>query len=216
MATPHVSGAAALYLAKNPTATPAQVTAVLKQNGQAGVISNSLTPNGNILLNTSFLNSAESAPIVGVPTAPATPVASSIGKDSFALNWVAPADNGSSIVGYKVEFRSAATATWSSLSTTETFAQIAGLEPSTGYQARVSAVNAVGASAPSPTIVLTTLGLPPATPTGLAVYSNWGTGTQFTWVPVASSGVNPIKGYRLELLRGETWINSTFTTSRWV
>ncbi len=215
MATPHVSGAAALYLAKNPTATPAQVTAVLKQNGQAGVISNSLTPNGNILLNTSFLNSAESAPIVGVPTAPATPVASSIGKDSFALNWVAPADNGSPIVGYKVEFRSAATATWSSLSTTETFAQIAGLEPSTGYQARVSAVNAVGASAPSPTIVLTTLGLPPSTPTGLAVYSNWGTGTQFTWVPVASSGVNPIKGYRLELLRGETWINSTFTTSRW-
>ncbi len=71
MATPHVSGAAALYLAKNPTATPAQVTAALKQNGQAGVISNSLTPNGNILLNTSFLNSAESAPIVGVPTAPA-------------------------------------------------------------------------------------------------------------------------------------------------
>ena len=38
MASPHVAGVAALYLALNPTATPAQVTAALKANGVSNTI----------------------------------------------------------------------------------------------------------------------------------------------------------------------------------
>ena len=213
MATPHVSGAAALYLSANPSASPAEVTLALKQNGQAGVISNSNTPNGNILLNTSFLNSANPAPIAGVPAAPAAPKVTSVTRDAVSLSWLAPADGGSPLTGYNVEFRSAATAVWSSITTDQTNATIGQLSPTTGYQVRVTAINAVGVSAPSPIVVLTTAGDAPATPTGLRVYANWGFGTQFTWNPVASSGINPIKGYRLELLKGDQWVEGTYTTS---
>ena len=56
MASPHVTGAAALYLGQNPNATPAQVQTALVNNA----ISNTLTgvPAGtpNRLLNIDFLN----------------------------------------------------------------------------------------------------------------------------------------------------------------
>jgi subtilisin family serine protease len=39
MASPHVAGVAAQYLALNPTATPAQVMTALKNNATSGVIS---------------------------------------------------------------------------------------------------------------------------------------------------------------------------------
>lgn len=215
MATPHVSGAAALYLSKYPAASPAEVTSALKQNGQSGVISNSNTPNGNILLNTSFLNTPEQGPIAGAPNAPAAPIASAITREGFTLTWQSPSDGGSPITGYKVEYRGTASPIWSSVSAEQTFATIAGLTPTTGYQVRVSAVNAVGTSSPSPVVLLVTAGDPPATPTGLAVYANWGFGTQFTWNPVSSTGANPIKGYRLELLKGEAWVEATYTTSKY-
>ena len=38
MATPHVAGAAALYLAANPAATPSQVAAALTNNATTGVV----------------------------------------------------------------------------------------------------------------------------------------------------------------------------------
>lgn len=56
MASPHVAGVAALYLAKNPTATPAQVKAALV----AGALSNKVSDRGNgspnLLLNSTFVN----------------------------------------------------------------------------------------------------------------------------------------------------------------
>ena len=50
MATPHVAGGAALFLAANPTATPAQVQAALKSNGTPNKITNPGTGSPNILL----------------------------------------------------------------------------------------------------------------------------------------------------------------------
>lgn len=54
MASPHVAGAAALYLQQNPNATPAQVAQAIYSNAATGKISN---PNGTVnrLLNTEFL-----------------------------------------------------------------------------------------------------------------------------------------------------------------
>ncbi|MER7063596.1 serine protease [Streptomyces albidoflavus] len=50
MATPHVVGAAALYAAENPSATPAQVQAALKANATSGVVTGPGTGSPNLLL----------------------------------------------------------------------------------------------------------------------------------------------------------------------
>ncbi|MGX2994758.1 S8 family peptidase [Streptomyces sp. JNUCC 64] len=51
MASPHVAGAAALYLQANPTATPAQVSAALVASATTGVVGNPGTGSPNRLLN---------------------------------------------------------------------------------------------------------------------------------------------------------------------
>jgi subtilisin family serine protease len=61
MASPHVAGAGALYLAANPSHTPAQVDAALKNNASLNKITNPGTGSPNRLLNISFLNGAPPA-----------------------------------------------------------------------------------------------------------------------------------------------------------
>ena len=55
MATPHVVGAAALYLGENPSATPADVRDALVDNAEHGAVSNPGTGSPNELLSTAFL-----------------------------------------------------------------------------------------------------------------------------------------------------------------
>ncbi|WP_222853997.1 S8 family serine peptidase [Fodinicola acaciae] len=55
MAAPHVTGAAALYLAANPGATPAQVQDALVSNATAGVVRNPGSGSPNKLLFTGFI-----------------------------------------------------------------------------------------------------------------------------------------------------------------
>src|SRR5690606_22820721 len=52
MAAPHVAGAAALYLADNPQATPAEVSEALTSSATEGAISNPTGETPNLLLNT--------------------------------------------------------------------------------------------------------------------------------------------------------------------
>ncbi|MEU4801687.1 S8 family serine peptidase [Actinosynnema sp. NPDC023587] len=56
MASPHVAGAAAVYLAQNTSATPAQVRNALVTNGTTGKLSGINTGSPNVLLYTGFLN----------------------------------------------------------------------------------------------------------------------------------------------------------------
>jgi serine protease len=58
MASPHVAGVAALYLAANPTATPAQVKAALLAGSLSGKVSGAGAGSPNLLINTQFLMSA--------------------------------------------------------------------------------------------------------------------------------------------------------------
>ncbi|HMC71166.1 MAG TPA: S8 family serine peptidase, partial [Mycobacteriales bacterium] len=55
MATPHVCGASALYLAGNPTATPAAVASALTSNATSGVVIGPGTGSPNRLLYTGFI-----------------------------------------------------------------------------------------------------------------------------------------------------------------
>jgi len=57
MATPHVSGAAALYLALNPAATPVQVASAILRTATSGVLTNLGAGSPNLLLYTGALNS---------------------------------------------------------------------------------------------------------------------------------------------------------------
>jgi subtilisin family serine protease len=56
MSAPHAAGAAGLYLAANPSATPSQVAAALVNNATSGVVTNPGTGSPNKLLFMGFLN----------------------------------------------------------------------------------------------------------------------------------------------------------------
>jgi len=64
MATPHTTGASALYLAGNPTATPASVASALTSNATSGVVINAGTGSPNRLLYTGFIGGGGSAPAI--------------------------------------------------------------------------------------------------------------------------------------------------------
>src|SRR5207253_6805063 len=87
MATPHVVGAAALYLSASPGATPAQVTLALTSNATTGVIQLLPVQTVNLLLYTGFI-SAPLATITVTPnpaivTSGATQQFTAVGKDAF-------------------------------------------------------------------------------------------------------------------------------------
>ncbi len=67
MASPHVAGAAALYLAANPSATPAQVAAAISGNATTGALTSLPANTVNKLLFTGFIGGATT------PTPPTEP-----------------------------------------------------------------------------------------------------------------------------------------------
>jgi serine protease len=70
MASPHVAGAAALYLSANPSATPAQVDAALKTNATGNTITSLPVNTANLLLFTGFIGGAGTTPTPPPPTEP--------------------------------------------------------------------------------------------------------------------------------------------------
>lgn len=166
MATPHVTGVAALYLEKNPNAKPAEVAGALRAGALAGVVVDAKSINGNYLLNTKFLggNTAPApTPItVDAPTvAPAPSVATSIpakpttvfatkAVTGYKLSWKAPTNAGTSgIIGYKVE-SSVNGSVWITTvvtTTSDAFANVA----VAGYY-RVTAIGSLGSGQPSLTV----------------------------------------------------------------
>ncbi len=81
MAAPHVAGAAALYLASNPTATPAQVASGLINNASLNKISNPGLSSPNVLLYTGSTTIDNIAPTVSLTT----PLSNAILTDTVTL-----------------------------------------------------------------------------------------------------------------------------------
>jgi len=87
MATPHVAGAAALYLQNNPGASPAQVASAISSNATSGALNSLLGSSPNRLLRVNGSGGTVSPPPVQDPApAPAPPPPNSAPSASFSVS----------------------------------------------------------------------------------------------------------------------------------
>ena len=154
MASPHVAGAAALLLEKNPSFTPAQIQSQLISGATPNKVTSPGTGSANLLLATDTAGPYV-APVVTVPATPSAPVISSNATGrltvvlntannggsairSYSLNlWTSPTSNGALTLARTVTVNSTAL----SLSAT-----ITGLTSRTFYVVTATASNAIGNS----------------------------------------------------------------------
>ena len=206
MASPHAAGVAALYLQAHPSATPAAVATAITEAATKDAISNVGNGSPNRLLYSQAFSPAPDT----VPSAPllvyATPMSQTV-----ALTWAPPAsDGGSAITDYNIEYKTSGATNWNffvdAISTTR-LAKVTGLVNGTQYSFRVSAVNAVGVSTPS----LTVLSTPFAPATLTAPRSLTGQiGRQsvtLSWLEPSSTGGHAVTDYIIEstIDAGLTW-----------
>ena len=162
-----------------------------------------------------FYSGTVSAFIAGVPGAPTSlTVSPSVGQAS--LDWVAPADNGGSVLtGYTVDYatNSGFSGALSTTSST-TNRTITGLTNGATYFFRVRATNSVGTGAPSPA-VSTFIASTPGAPTGLSAPIS-ARGIAASWFAPSNDGGVAVLGYRLDYGTDPAFggYNSVFTDSR--
>jgi len=145
MASPHVAGVAALYLADNPTASVSAVTNAIINNATLNKVTSAGTNSPNRLLYSIFGGST--TPDTTAPTTPASLAASVASASQINLSWTASTDaGGSGLAGYRIErcqgsgctnFAQIATSTTNSFSNT-------GLTAATSYSYRVRAYDGAG------------------------------------------------------------------------
>ena len=141
-----------------------------------------------------------SASAATAPQPPTGLTATTISSSRINLSWTAPSNNGgSAITGYMIERSANNGTTWSSIVNNTGSASTAysntGLNPSTSYSYRVSAINSIGTSSPSNTASATTKPAPPPVPTGItatpksssSITVSWTASTGATWYNVFSS-----------------------------
>jgi subtilisin family serine protease len=159
MATPHVAGAAALYLESFPGSTPDQVQTGLKSKAVASRIT--LVPAGtpNLLLQINYGVTPPPPPAVPVPVAPVllAPASAAVNQSlTSTLSW--NASSGATSYNLQVSTTSNFTAAVQNFNgLTAVSKALSGLANNTVYYWRVSATNASGTSLWSATFFFTTL-----------------------------------------------------------
>lgn len=155
MATPHLVGAAALYLHANPAATPAEVEVALESNATAGKVTNPGTGSPNLLLYTAFISAGPPPPPPSPPAAPSDLTASTVSHQRIDVAW---ADNSSDETGFELQRSTDAFATFTSINLGANVTSYSNTElaASTTYSYRIRANNAGGSSDFSNTASATT------------------------------------------------------------
>lgn len=120
-----------------------------------------------------------------IPAAPTSLTATVNSDTQVTLTWSEPANNGSAITGYTVQYKrniDASWTTWATNAETDRNAPITGLTGSTLYNFRVAAVNGIG-TGPYATVNATTNApaSPPGAPTNLSVTSPGLIGSLISW-----------------------------------
>ncbi len=139
------------------------------------------------------------------PTAPGAPtgLGATAGNTQVSLAWTAPASTGgSAITDYLVEYKlTSEPTTWSTFSdgtSTSTSATVTSLSNGSGYDFRVSAVNAIGTSTASGTASATpSAPTAPGAPTGLSGVSG-NNQVSLSWTAPVSNGGSAITDYLVE------------------
>jgi subtilisin family serine protease len=215
MATPHVAGAAALYLESFPGSTPDQVQAGLKSKAVASRIT--LVPEGtpNLLLQINFGVTPPPPPAVPVPVAPVLllPASSAVNQSlTPTLSW--NASSGATSYNLQVSTTSNFTAAVQNFNgLTAVSKALSGLANNTVYYWRVSATNASGTSLWSATYSFTTLPAVVSTPSTIGLLApilklpsdranRVSTRPTFTWN--TSRGV---KSYNIQVSTNPTFTN---------
>lgn len=144
--------------------------------------------------NYSYYSASVSTNSATIPSAPATPTASSVATTSFTANWIAP--SGGATTSYYLDVATDSGFTsfvsgYNNKSVAATSASVTGLTAGTAYYVRVRAVSAGGTSASSSTLTQITVPDAPATPSASSV----GT-TSFS---VSWSAVTGASSYKLDV-----------------
>jgi fibronectin type 3 domain-containing protein len=126
------------------------------------------------------------------PTAPAAPSAPSVvvGNGQATVSWAAPANGGSSITSYSVDYSANGGTSWTNFASNiaTTSATVTGLTNGTNYVFRVSATNSVGTSSSSTSSTSVTPNPVPNQPTGLTVTGNGSNAVTLTWTAPSGNG----------------------------
>jgi subtilisin family serine protease len=210
MASPHVAGAAALLLQSDPTATPAQIAALIVNSATPDVITGLAAGSPNLVLYTG------AAFVSPNPVAPSVPTSLTAvgGVTQASLSWTAPTQSGGAdVTDYVVEYSSNSGSTWTVFAdgvSTSTAATVTGLTNGTTYQFRVKAVSSGGTSEASSTATAV-VGVPSA-PTSLSA-TPLGLSIRLSWTAPAQNGGSVITDYVAQFSTdsGATW--STFSDS---
>lgn len=188
MATPHVAGAAALYLEANPTATPAAVQSALKSNGTPNTITS--IPSGTVnLLLYSLITAGPPPPAPAAPVLSSPADASTSVSTSPTLSWqsTTAADSYGVQVSTVPDF---STTVYNQTGITSTSTGVTGLAGNTKYYWRVNATNTGGNSPWSVTYSFTTGASAPSVPilaSPLSGSTNVSRSPTLTWNPAAGA-----------------------------
>ena len=198
-----------------PALTPASTSCVASDlsNGTAYTFQVSAT---NAVGTGDLSLASDSVTTWDVPDAPDQPYAEVASSTTVTVTWLAPANNGSAIEGYKVEQSVDAGVTWvdstciPALTPASTSCVASDLSNGTAYTFQVSATNAVGTGDLSlASDSVTTWDVPDAPDQPYAEVASSTTVT-VTWLAPANNG-SAIEGYKVEqsVDAGVTWVDST-------
>ena len=141
MATPFVTGVAALILS-NGYQTASAVANAIKTSATPNVITGIVGSTPNLLLYSNV--AASSAPTSSVPSAP-TNVVAVAQKRAASLSWIAASDNGSTITSQELKIYSPGkTTVTKTVAATATSLSVSGLNSNNSYTFTLTAINANG------------------------------------------------------------------------
>lgn len=157
-----------------------------------------------------FFTNQSFAQTAQTPDQPVGVTAIAVSPTSISLNWSPPQNNGgSSITGYKIDYRIVPSTTYTSLATLGNVTTFTHTNLITGktYIYRISAINSIGTGSPSPEVLATPTSsstppknIAPNQPQSLtaSVYSS--TQINLSWSAPSSNGGPPVTGYKISYM----------------
>ncbi len=186
MAAPHVAAVAALVAAVKPTASPWEMTTLLKGSATPFAFATSCS----LVCGSGVVNAgaAVAASLEAVRPGAVQALSATVTANAVAVSWQPPASSGTSAISsYTVTVDGSAGCQVSALN-----CELSGLTTGSTHTIAVTAANASGAG-PAATTTVTVLRAPGA-PVGLAVTLS-DTTASLSWVPNPETGGSPVTGY---------------------